>query len=256
MIGPFIAGIIYAKVGYLAVFAAILVVIALDFILRLFMIEKQSARKWAVEDKYGTFSREPHRQYMPIGRDTVSAQEEDTDDKTITNPQIVANDDAPSRSDFRARTMDQPSSHESNVRQGLARFLKTMATLLKSRGVTAAIYGGFVHIVLLCAFDSILPLFVHKTFGWETCGGGSIFLALTIPSLASPVVGVMSDRLGARKMILAGFAITTLALALLSLVGRDNTQHVIFLCVLLAMTGKLHSIITLHGLPPWSSESG
>ncbi|KAI4217859.1 MAG: hypothetical protein L6R36_009240, partial [Xanthoria steineri] len=49
MIGPFIAGIIYAKAGYLAVFATILAVIGLDFMARLFMIEKQSAKQWVVE---------------------------------------------------------------------------------------------------------------------------------------------------------------------------------------------------------------
>ena len=254
MLGPFIAGIIYAKAGYLAVFATTLAIIGLDFVLRLFMIEKQSARQWAVEDKYGTFSTEAHRQYMPIVGDTVSTREEDTDDNNIIHPQFLAKDDALSHSDFRAPTSDQPSNHRSGSRQGLAKFLKTTAILLKSRRILAAMYGGFVQVVLICAFDSILPLFVHKTFGWETAGGGSIFLALTIPSLAAPVVGLMSDRLGARNVVLAGFVVSTLTFALLSLVGQDDIQHKIFLCVLLAITGKVQLITLspdrLRGIPP------
>ncbi|KAL9055983.1 MAG: hypothetical protein Q9206_002928 [Seirophora lacunosa] len=236
MIGPFIAGIIYAKAGYLAVFATILAVIGVDLILRLFMIEKPSARKWVVESDYGTFSKEPHLQYRPISRDTVSSQEDIVDTST-TGLQDVAKDDAFHPSDFGEPATDQPSGRRSGLRDGFVRFLKTTAILLKSRGILAAMYGGFVQVTLICAFDSILPLFVHKTFGWETSGGGSIFLALTVPSLAAPIVGLMSDRLGARVVVLAGFAISTLTLALLGLVGQDSIQDKILLCTLLAVTG-------------------
>lgn len=238
MIGPCLAGIIYAKAGYLAVFAVILAIIGLDFILRLSMIEKQSTPKWVAEDDYGTFSGESHRGYRPIDRDTASDQEEDIINNTISGLQDVAEIDALNPSDFEEPATDQPNDHRSSPREGLARFLKTTATLLKSRGILAALYGGCVQAALICAFDSILPLFVHKTFGWKTSGGGSIFLAITIPSLAAPVVGIMSDRLGARVVVLAGFAISTLALALLSLVRQDSIQHVILLCVFLAITGK------------------
>ncbi|KAL8962135.1 MAG: hypothetical protein Q9193_001419 [Seirophora villosa] len=237
MIGPFIAGIIYAKAGYLAVFATILAVIGVDLILRLFMIEKQSARKWVVESDYGTFSKEPHPQYRPISRDTVCSQEEDIVDTSTTGLRAVAPDDEFRPSDFGEPATDQPSGRRSALRDGLVRFLKTTAILLKSRGILAAMYGGFVQVTLICAFDSILPLFVHKTFGWETSGGGSIFLALTVPSLAAPIVGLMSDRLGARVVVLAGFATSTLTLALLSLVGQDSIQDRILLCTLLAITG-------------------
>ena len=253
MIGPFVAGIIYAKAGYFAVFATILAVIGLDFILRLFMIEKQSARKWILGDSYGTFSGEPYRQYRPINGNTISAQEEDTVDNRTTDLQDVAEDDEcnSSSSGFREPATDQPSDHRSGPRDGLVRFLKTTAILLRSPGILASMYGGFIQVSLVCAFDSILPLFVYKTFGWETFGGGSIFLALTIPSLAAPVVGVMSDRLGARLVVLAGFGISTLTLALLSLVGQDSIQHIILLCALLAMTGKSQVILALTGSLPW-----
>lgn len=254
MIGPFVAGIIYAKAGYLAVFATILAVIGLDLILRLFMIEKQSARKWVVEGNYGTFSGEPHQQYRPINRDPFSAQEEDVVDNRTTDSQDIAGDDAFNRSNFGKSALDQQSDHGSGPRKSLWRFFKTTAVLLRSRGIPAAMYGGFVQVTIICAFDSILPLFVHNTFGWETSGGGSIFLALTIPALAAPVVGAMSDRLGARAVVLAGFVISTLSLALLSLVGQDNIQHVILLCALLAVTGEFFSVRAGPGFPLWGKS--
>lgn len=242
MIGPFIAGMIFANAGYLAVFASILVVIGLDFIARLFMIEKHSAQTWVVEGGYGTFSRESNRESRPINRDIVSTQEEGVIDNRTTDLQDAAEDDTFNPSNFGKPAPDQPIDHRSGSSEGLVRFLKTTAILLKSRGILAAMYGGFVQITILSAFDSILPLFVHKAFGWGSSGGGSIFLALTIPSLAAPVVGAMSDRLGARAVVLAGFAISTLTLALLSVVGQDSIQHKILLCALLAVTGKSRSL--------------
>ncbi|KAL8921906.1 MAG: hypothetical protein Q9208_005510 [Pyrenodesmia sp. 3 TL-2023] len=234
MIGPFVAGIIYAKAGYLAVFATILAVIGLDLILRLIMIEKQSARKWVVESDYGTFLGESHQQYRPIDRDPVSAQEEDFVDNRAAGSQDVDRDDVFDPSNFGKSALDEPSDHRSGPRNGLWRFFKMTTVLLRSRGILAAMYGAFVQVTIGCAFDSILPLFVQKTFGWETSGGGTVFLALTIPALAAPVVGAFSDRLGARVVVLAGFAISTLSLALLSLVGQDSVGNTMMLCPLAA----------------------
>lgn len=242
MIGPFIGGIIFANAGYLAVFATISAVIGLDFIARLFLVEKQSAQKWVVEGGYGTFSRESNRESGPIYRDIVSTQEEGVVENRTAALQDAAKDDTFNPSNFGKPAPDQPIDHRAGTSEGLVRFLKTTAMLLKSRGFLAAMYGGFVQITIITAFDSILPLFVHQAFGWGSSGGGPIFLALTIPSLAAPIVGAMSDRLGARAVVLAGFAIATLTLALLSLVGQDSIQHKILLCALLAVTGKSRSL--------------
>lgn len=247
MIGPFIAGIIYAKAGYLAVFATILVVIGLDFMARLFMIEKQSAKQWVVEGSYGTFSQESHPGYRPINGDRVSTPGEGAVDERTTDVQGAATDNTLNPSDFGKSAGDERRDHRSGPGESLVRFLKTTAILLKSRGILAAMYGGFVQVTIICSFDSILPLFVHKTFGWESSGAGSIFLALTIPSLAAPVVGAMADRLGTRVVVLAGFAISTLALALLSLVEEDSIQHMILLCALLAVTGTRISVVVIYG---------
>ena len=46
LMGPFLAGIIYDRAGYYAVFGTILAILAFDFLLRLVMIEKQYAMQW------------------------------------------------------------------------------------------------------------------------------------------------------------------------------------------------------------------
>ena len=50
LMGPFLAGIIYDRTGYYAVFGTILGVIAFDFLLRIVMIEKHCAMQWQTPD--------------------------------------------------------------------------------------------------------------------------------------------------------------------------------------------------------------
>lgn len=243
-IGPFIGGIIYARAGHLPVFAVILAAIALDFLLRLFMIEKHSARKWLIEKDYGTFSAQ--QQYASRSEDHICDQDQQsTEDAHVTthkSPRIkVVTSSEPSKG-----RNGQSSEQQAGSREGLTKFAQSTAVLLRSRGILAAMYGGFVQTCLITSFDSILPLFVHKTFGWDSSGGGSIFLAISVPSLAAPVVGIMSDRLGARRVVLAGFGVSMLALTLMSLVGQNTIQHMVLLCALLALTGMVPSFPTLE----------
>ena len=250
MIGPFIAGIIYAKAGYLAVFATILAVIGLDFAARLFMIEKQSAKKWSVQSGYGTFSTGPHPEYRQTSsRDPVSTQEEGDINHRVPDGQDAAKDYPSIHSNSGKTSLHQPHHHPSPHPSSLGRFIKATTILLKSRGILAAMYGGFIQATIICAFDSILPLFVHKTFGWDSFGGGSIFLTLTLPSLAAPLAGAMSDRWGARIIVSAGFGISTLTLASLGLVAQDSVRHQILLCALLTLTGQ--SGPPAHLIPFW-----
>ncbi|KAL8958118.1 MAG: hypothetical protein Q9183_005902, partial [Haloplaca sp. 2 TL-2023] len=222
MIGPFTGGIIYLKAGYLAVFATILAIIAMDFAARLFMIEKQSAKKWSLQGGYGTFSTGPHPVYRQTSsRDLVSTQEDGLIDHSTPNGQDATN---VTRANSGKQPFHEPDDPQSPTPSSLTRFLKTTTLLLKSRGILAAMYGGFIQATIICAFDSILPLFVHKTFGWDSSGGGSIFLTLTLPSLAAPLAGAMSDRWGARVVVSAGFGISTLTLASLGFVGIGVTM--------------------------------
>ncbi|KAL8637998.1 MAG: hypothetical protein Q9228_004801, partial [Teloschistes exilis] len=234
-IGPFIGGIIYARAGHLPVFAVILAAIALDFLLRLFMIEKHSARKWLIEKDYGTFSAQ--QQYASRSEDHICDQDQQSTEDAHVNTHKPPRIKVVTSSEPSEGRNGQSSEQQAGSREGLTKFAQSTAVLLRSRGILAAMYGGFVQTCLITSFDSILPLFVHRTFGWDSSGGGSIFLAISVPSLAAPVVGIMSDRLGARRVVLAGFGVSMLALTLLSLVGQNTIQHMVLLCALLALTG-------------------
>ena len=244
MIGPFLGGIIYANAGYYAVFAVILGVIAFDFILRLFMIEKKAAARWTKGSssrdgtKYGTFSDDANGSNPPISGDDheppqsdLLASDERTNDENLHNPWI--HDAEPASTSHTKR----PRMAKRLVKWLMERFPTTYA-LLSSPRLLAAMYGGFVQVSLTSSFESILPLFVQRTFRWDSSGTGAIFLTISIPSLASSLVGALSDRFGTRKVVLGGFAVSTIALALLSLVTHNSVCQIVLLCALLALIGK------------------
>ena len=113
------------------------------------------------------------------------------------------------------------------------------ATLLSSPRLSAAVYGCFTYGTVICSFDAILPLFVNRTFGWDSQGVGLIFLALTVPALAGVAFGAVSDRYGPKRVSLSGFVIASVSLALLAFVHDDSGVAKTGLIMLLFTLGSL-----------------
>lgn len=247
MIGPFLGGIIYTKAGYHAVFIMLLGFIAFDFILRLFMIEKKVTVRWKKNVKdvpgYGTFSDDPNASDSPDGVGTDGTCNSAESDFTSSSGRTeVESIHQPLNSEERP-----VSSAQTKRPRVMTRLWKRVSTrspvmykLLSSPRLVAALYGAFVSISIVASMDSVLPIFMQKTFDWESSGTGVIFLALSIPSLASPILGALSDRLGTRKVVLTGFTVAAIALALLALIRHDNIGQIVLLCVLLALIGTSH----------------
>lgn len=242
MIAPFLGGIVYAKAGYITVFIMVLGVIAFDFLLRIFMIEKKDAEKYNPAKKthdpksvakYGTISHqrtgcheqrreaspdhEPHRETNSIGSNRTTGEE----DLLISSSSSTV------------------SQHRriSNQNSFFSRRFPAYSSLLGSRRLMAAVYGSFINTTIICAFDGVLPLFVHRTFGWDSIGAGVIFLPITVPALLGPLIGALSDRLGPRMVALGGFALATPSIALLGLVTHNSVEQAVLLCCLLTVAG-------------------
>jgi MFS family permease len=113
--------------------------------------------------------------------------------------------------------------------------------------VIAALWGILALAGVLSAFQTILPLQVHNTFGWNAEGGGLVFLPLTLPALLGPFVGRLTDRFGGRWFSSLAFLLMCPSLVLLRLVEDDSTPHKILLCCLLTCIG-LCSTLALEPL--------
>jgi MFS family permease len=256
LVSPFIAGAIYDIAGYYAVFGVVLGVIAIDFILRVAMIEKRVAAEWRdrlrterkedEEEEAATFSCATTRIItIPTSASSPSTNlsrsstidGDDKQDQTHSEPDENSYL-LPKGSDGGKMKPASSSSSFSSIRSFFKSSSSTLSVLLSSSDLNAAIYGGFIHSFLIVGFDAILPLYVIHQYHWKATAGGLIFLALTIPSMLSTVAGSLSDRYGPRLTSLVGFAIATPSLALLGLSSRDDSiASKICLVILLALIG-------------------
>ena len=249
LISPFLAGIVYEKAGYYPVFAMALVVIAFDFFLRLLMIEKKAARKWLDRKEAETYR--SHSEVPPAPQDPtaktsaiddsndfagrVDSASQDQSERGPNEPGIINATNRP-QPDEESPLLGNRQPRPENLFQ---RRFPTMAALLSSSQIVAAVYGCFVNASLVSSFDAVLPLFVQHTFHWNAGGAGAIFLCLTIPSLLGPAIGALADRYGPRPLALVGFALTTPCFVLLGLVKKDTLTEIIVFAILLTLIGEI-----------------
>ena len=238
LLGPTLGGVIYSKLGYWAVFVVVLAVVAFDFLLRIFMIEKRHAAKWE----------EPKLIQHPSTYGSIPTvyDQEHRPEVTEVRRKDHASSDMESAQDGDQSAL-LPSHNEPSVpfpthedeSNFLASHFPIMMSLLSSKRLMSAVYGSFINTTLTCAFDSVLPLFVKRTFGWNPIAAGLIFLTIAFPSILGPLAGTLADRFGPRPVALAGFALATPALALLGLVHAGNLRMQALLCVFLTIVGTL-----------------
>jgi MFS family permease len=223
--GPLLGGVVYQNGGYYAVFGLAFAFIGLDIIFRLLLIEKRHAMKWLVPElqppsaagEYSTDKEATVASEMPMTPSTVS----DT-----TEPRKPP----PSRSAFARVT-----------------------TLLSSPRLVVSLWGYFVISIVLASFDSVLPLFVQDTFGWQQSGQGLIFIPLLVPHLVDPLTGWAIDRYpkSCRYFTAAAFLSSVPVMILLRLVTDNTMQHKIILCALLALVGLCLAV----AMPPLIAET-
>ena len=219
LVGPLLGGVVYASSGYNAVFYMAFGLIALDILLRLSFIEKKVAARWLAVDNG----------LIPSGN-------------AITETGPISH--ALQLRDGGAETeaQSQRSTEPARPRRPTMR-LPPVVTLLGSRRLLAAFWGCLVVAALTTAFDSTLPLYVKKIFGWNSLGSGLLFLALLLPSIIGPVIGRLSDKYGPRWPATIGFIASLPFWVLLRLVTHDTLGQKVLLCALLFLIGTCIAVI-------------
>lgn len=220
LISPTIGGIMYAGFGYASLFIVMFILIAIDIVMRLFMIEKKVAARLR-KDKdvgetqtYGTFQQDVgeaifEQQHPPAAPSSNSASE----------PLLGNNQNQPPPTDDKKHPI-------------------ALVTLLKSPRIWADLYGVWVTVFLLASFDAALPIFVERKFNWDSTGAGLIFLTITFPIFLAPIAGRLSDVWPSRWLSASYFIISAVFTALLVLIQRNSTDQIVGLCILLTLYGK------------------
>jgi MFS family permease len=218
LFSPICGGLLYAKTGYNGVFGVGIALVAIDFILRILMIEKR------VRDKY-----------LPDSSTGTEQSNDDTEtDDTEQTPLLPDSRNA----DIDQRYRLTPPNN---------RVTRTLPILLLLRdpGLLTAIFIAFMQAALLGSFDATVPLVAESSFGFNSLKAGLLFLPLGgADFFLGPVFGWAVDRYGPRLFSVIGFAFLVPTLVLLRLpvesaiVEKLDNGHLIALYAsILALNG-------------------
>ena len=204
LISPSFGGFIYGKLGAYAVFVSMGVIVVLDVVLRLGMVEKTDSRSCEV----------------PKGEDTRrSTIDTSTENEALLSPDATS-----------------PSfALEENKAQVEGSRMPTLIFLLGKPRILATIYGVMTAYTLITSFDGVLSIFVQRTFDWGSTRAGLMFLTVTVPTLAGPLTGMLSDKYGPRWIAATGFILASVILALLPLITQNSIERIVLLCGLLTV---------------------
>lgn len=220
MAGPLLGGVLYQDGGYYSVFGLAFGLIAIDVVLRLALIEKRHALPWIKQEK--------------------------TEDRSVDQQ-----DDEKKGSSSDSEPSDTPSAPISSTPETPTMIKKTpgpldrVKILLKSYRLVVAVWGYFVMSLVMTSFDSVLPIFVEETFGWQQTAQGLIFLPFMIPHFLDPITGFIIDRFpkSPRYIVAAGFFASVPIAVLLRLITENTMHDKILLCALLALLGLCLAVV-------------
>lgn len=220
LVSPVMGGAVYNHVGYYAVYYIAFGCIFLDVILRLILIEKKVARQWIDDDE------EDEEEEIDAERGMAGT--------APTGEKLTHHDTSPDNAAPSAPPLQRGAS---NIATSNKTAKHPKLRLLKSRRTLAANFGVIIQAGVMFSWDTVLPLFVKATFGWNSTAAGLIFFCIFIPGFVSPLVGWLSDRYGAKWPSFAGFVVTIPVLVCMRFIEENTTSQKVTFGALLALLG-------------------
>ncbi|KAL8708063.1 MAG: hypothetical protein Q9220_006995 [cf. Caloplaca sp. 1 TL-2023] len=215
---PVLGGVVYKKAGYPGVFGIGFAILAIDFIMRLLLIEKKTAAQWETKGE--------EREDNADEQDGTASGDEDQDEQ---EPLLR-------------------KKEESNykVPEGQPKAVKAFPILycLKDPRLLTALLLALNQATLLATFDATIPTEAQELFGFDSLKSGLLFIALVLPYLVlGPVAGWMVDRYGSKPAAVLGFGYLVPVLILLRLARPGGTSEIAIYCALLAFCGVGMAVI-------------
>ena len=150
ILGPVLGGIVYARCGYYAAFGLAFAFIGLDLVLRVILVEKKIAVRYAAPSLTADDENPESVKLQPLQEGTPTVPE---------TPE--------------AQTQDRPTSPVLSNRQSR---VPQIIRILKYPRLLVALFLSFVQALILSAFDATLPLYVNALFGYTALQAGIISL--------------------------------------------------------------------------------
>ncbi|KAI0506518.1 major facilitator superfamily domain-containing protein [Xylaria bambusicola] len=226
LMAPVIGGVLYEKTGYTGVFGLGAGILVLDFLMRLLVVEKKTAKKYneSIPDNEAN----PRDMGSRVDQNSDEADHEASEEDALL----------PKKADEAYKIHYEPNS--------LIHALPILACF-KSPRLLMSLGLAFVQAVLLAAYDATITTEAQSLFQFSPLQAGLIFIALDVPYLLlGPVAGWAVDRYGTKLAAVIGFGWMVPALILLRIPAQEllpKSQNIILYSAILALNGVGLAII-------------
>ncbi|THC90027.1 hypothetical protein EYZ11_010514 [Aspergillus tanneri] len=117
-----------------------------------------------------------------------------------------------------------------------------MLRLMCSGTVLVILWATIVSAMVYASFDTVLPLYVMRTFKWDPFMIGLCFLPLCIPAFSSPQIGDAVDRCSPRPIAFLGFLLGCPVYILLRLIAENTIRDQVLLYMFLFIAGVAETL--------------
>lgn len=224
LIGPLAGGLLYNRLGWRAVFVFLLILIALDFILRLLVVEKHRTVELIRAGKVVI------KNFEAPGfssKDSITTDEEEKAGIDVESADTLR-EEADS-TDSKSKAVDSE-----NVGEKLSRWAPVKGLLTSPRALSLLYVTLLNGIVIGALLDTGMTLYLNERYGLNAEGAGLVFIASVVPAfIASPIAGTLSDKLRkkAKYPMLAGVILSVLGYALLAIPSVPLAGFCVFLFI-------------------------
>ncbi|KAI1363637.1 major facilitator superfamily domain-containing protein [Xylaria arbuscula] len=220
LLAPVVGGVLYEKTGYTGVFGVSAGMLAFDFMMRLFVVDKKTAKKYdrSIPDNETNPRSIESRADQGVDEVSHEASEEDA---------LL-----PKKEDESYKIHDEPN-----------RFIRAMPILVcfKSPRLIMGLFLAFVQAALLAEYDATIPTEAEALFQFSSLKAGLLFIALDVPYLLfGPIGGWAIDRYGTKLAAVIGYVWMVPVLILLRLPADEllpRSKNIVLYCVILALNG-------------------
>ncbi|KAK3393534.1 major facilitator superfamily domain-containing protein [Podospora didyma] len=241
--GPPVGGLIFSHWGFVGILATSLIVLALDFIMRLLMVDRPRMQRVPEADNSGDDEEETGKasetdRLLPH-RTTVASSSAAS--ATIATPSTPRQDDNDS-----VTLAGSSTTRGSGKKPHKKPFFLPIIFCLSDPQLVVSMLLFYVQFIIFGTYDATLTLEIIHEFHFTPEKVGAMYLALVVPRLLlGPVAGWAVDRFGPRRIAVAGYGIFVPALVAMllpaegyvsSAAGTGSPAFAIF-CTSLAVQG-------------------
>jgi nitrate/nitrite transporter NarK len=214
-----LGGLFYEKLGYNGVIGASFAVIAVDFVMRVLMVEKKVARRY--------------------GLDVAKANEnEDSESTPNESDQQTSSMEDGELQPLLGHVEDDEEKFKLSADQPWIARIIPILPCLASPALLTALYLALVQAIFIGSFDATVTTVSRDLFGFDSLKAGLLFLPEGMMDLVfGPLAGWSIDRYGTKPAAVLSYAFMVPVLVLLRLPHAGGLDQIILYGGLLCLAG-------------------